>query len=54
MLEQINEQTYKLALSEKYVCLYFVFSIQLLEDYCHHHNDAELMIMPDLKNSQNE
>ena len=54
MLEQINEQTYRLALSSKYAHLYSVFSIQLLEDYYHHHNDTELMIMSDFENFQNE
>ena len=54
MLEQISEQTYKLMLSTKYVCLHSVFSIQLLENYHYHHNDAELMIMSDLKNLQNK
>ena len=54
MLEQISEQTYRLALSTKYAHLHSVFSIQLLENYCCCHDDAELMIMPDLKDSQNE
>ena len=54
MLEWIDEQTYRLALSTKYVCLHSVFSIQLLENYCCHHDDTELMIMPDLEDSQNE
>ena len=54
MLEQIDEQTYRLVLSTKYVCLHSVFSIQLLEDYHHHHNNTELMIMSDLEDFQNE
>ena len=54
MLEHIDEQIYKLTLFNKYVCLHSVFSIQLLEDYHHHHDDAELMIMSDLKDSQNK
>ena len=54
MLEQISEQTYKLASSTKYACLHSVFSIQLLENYHHHHNDAELMIMSDLEDFQNK
>jgi len=54
MLEQIDEQTYRLALSAKYAYLHSVFSIQLLEDYCCCHDDAELMIMSDLENFQNE
>ena len=54
MLEQISEQTYRLALFTKYVCLHSVFSIQLLEDYHHHHDNTELMIMSDFKNFQNE
>jgi len=54
MLEQIDEQTYRLALSAKYVCLHSVFLIQLLEDYHHYHNNVELMIMSDLKNFQNK
>ena len=54
MLEQINEQTYRLILSTKYAYLYSVFFIQLLEDYHCHHNNAELMIMSDLEDFQNE
>ena len=27
----------------KYVCLYSVFSVQLLENYHHHHDNAELI-----------
>ena len=54
MLEHIDEQIYRLILLNKYVCLHSVFSIQLLEDYHHCYNDAELMIMSDLKDSQNE
>ena len=54
MLEQIDEQTYRLVLSAKYVCLHLVFSVQLLEDYHCCHNNAELMIMSDLKNFQNQ
>ena len=54
MLEQISEQTYKLALSIKYAHLHSVFFIQLLEDYHYHHDDTELMIMSDLENFQNE
>ena len=54
MLEQINEQIYQLALFMKYDQLHSFFSVQLLEDYHQHHNDAELMIMSDLKNLQNE
>ena len=54
MLEQIDEQTYRLVLSTKYACLHSVFFIQLLEDYCCCHDDAELMIMSDLEDSQNE
>ena len=54
MLEQINEQTYKLALFTKYAHLHSVFSIQLLEDYHHCHDNAEFMIMSDFEDSQNE
>ena len=54
MLEWIDEQTYKLVLSTKYAHLYSVFSIQLLEDYHCYHNNTELMIMSDLKDSQNK
>ena len=54
MLEQIDEQTYRLALSTKYAHLHSVFFIQLLENYHCCHNNTELMIMPDLENSQNE
>ena len=54
MLEQIDEQTYRLALSAKYAYLHSVFSIQLLEDYCCYHDNTEFMIMPDLKNFQNK
>ena len=54
VLEWISEQTYRLALSTKYAHLHSIFSIQLLEDYYHHHNNAELMIMSDLEDSQNE
>ena len=53
MLEWISEQAYRLVLSTKYACLHSVFSIQLLEDYHCCHDNAELMIMSDLKNSQN-
>ncbi len=54
MLEQINEQTYRLMLFTKYVCLHSVFSIQLLEDYHCYHNNTELIIMSDLKDLQNK
>ena len=54
MLEWIDEQIYWLALSMKYDWLHSVFSVQLLEDYHWCHDDAELMIMPDLEDSQNE
>ena len=54
VLKQIDEQIYRLVLSMKYACLHSVFSIQLLEDYHWHHDDAELMIMPDLEDFQNE
>jgi len=54
MLEQIDEQTYRLMLSTKYACLHSVFSIQLLEDYHCHHNNIEFMIMSDLENLQNK
>ena len=54
MLEQISEQTFKLALFLKYACLHSVFSIQLLEDYHHYHDNTELIIMSDLENLQNE
>ena len=54
MLEQIDEQTYRLALSTKYVCLHSVFSIQLLENYHCCYNNTELIIMSNLKNFQNE
>ena len=54
MLEWIDEQTYRLALSTKYVCLHSVFSIQLLEDYHHCHDNAELMIMSDFEDFQNK
>ena len=54
VLECIDEQIYRLILFNKYVCLHSVFSIQLLEDYCHHHDDAELMTMSDLKDLQNK
>ena len=49
MLEQINEQTYRLVLFTKYAHLHSVFSIQLLENYHHHHNNTELIIMSDLE-----
>ena len=54
MLEQIEEQAYRLALSTKYAHLHSVFSIQLLEDYHHYHDNAEFMIMSNLKDFQNE
>ena len=54
VLEQIDEQIYRLVLSTKYDHLHSVFLIQLLEDYYQHHNDAELIIMPDLKDFQNK
>ena len=54
VLEQIDEQTYRLALFTKYVCLHLVFSIQLLENYHCCYDDAELMIMLDFKDFQNK
>ena len=54
MLEQIDEQTYRLVLLAKYAHLHSVFFIQLLEDYYCHYNDTELIIMSDLKDFQNE
>ena len=54
MLEQIDEQTYRLMLSTKYACLHSVFSIQLLENYYYCYNDTELMIMSDFEDFQNE
>ncbi len=41
-------------LSDKYNYLHSVFSVQLLEDYHCCHDDTELMIMSDLKDSQNQ
>ena len=52
MLEQIDEQTYRLALFTKYAHLHSVFSIELLEDYCCCYNNAELMIMSDQTDSK--
>ena len=54
ILEWISKQTYKLVLSAKYVCLHSVFSVQLLENYYCYHDNAELMIMSDLEDFQNE
>ena len=54
MLKWISKQTYRLALFTKYAHLHSVFFIQLLENYCHHYNDTELMIMSDLEDFQNE
>ena len=54
MLEQIDDQTYQLVLSDKYSYLHSVFSVQLLEDYHCHHNNTELMTMSDLEDSQNQ
>ncbi len=54
MLEQIEDQAYKLILSDKYIRLHLIFLIQLLEDYHYCHDNAELMAMPDLEDSQNE
>ena len=54
MLEQIDGQAYKLALSDKYIRLHLVFLIQLLEDYHCHHDNVKLIAMPDLEDSQNE
>jgi len=54
MLEWIDEQTYRLALSAKYAYLHSVFFIQLLKNYYHHHDDVKLIIMSDLKDFQNE
>ena len=54
VLEQIRDQAYRLALSDKYARLHSVFPVQLLENYCHCHDDAELMMMPDLENPQDE
>ena len=48
----IDEQAYQLALPDKYAWLHPVFLIQLLENYCCCDDDAELMAMPDLKESQ--
>jgi len=54
MLEQINEQTYKLMLFIKYAHLYSVFFIQLLENYHYHYDNTEFMIISNLENFQNE
>ena len=54
MLEQIDEQIYRLALSTKYDQLHSVFPVQLLENYHWCHDNAELMIMSDLEDSQNK
>ena len=54
MLEWIDEQTYRLALFTKYAHLHSVFSVQLLEDYHHCHNNTKLMIMSDLEDLQNK
>ena len=54
VLEWIGGQAYCLALSDKYARLHDVFSIQLLEIYCHWDNDKSLMTMSDLKDPQDE
>ena len=54
MLEQINEQIYQLALFMKYDQLHSFFSVQLLEDYHQYHDNAELMIMSNFEDFQNE
>ena len=54
MLKQIDDQTYRLTLSMKYDQLHSVFSVQLLENYYQCHDDAELMIMSDFEDFQNE
>lgn len=54
VLERIGRQAYRLALPDKYALLHDVFPIQLLEEYRHRHDDAELMKMPDLENPQDE
>ena len=54
ILEQIDEQIYRLILFTKYAHLHSVFFIQLLENYCHCHNNIEFMIMSDFEDFQNE
>jgi len=54
ILKRIGGQAYELALPEKYARLHPVFPVQLLEEYHCHHDDAELMKMPDLEDPQDE
>ena len=54
VLKWIDDQAYHLALSDKYVWLHDMFSIQLLEIYCHWDDDKNLMTMSDLKDLQDE
>jgi hypothetical protein len=54
VIERIGNQAYRLALPNKYARLHDVFPIQLLKEYRHRHNDAELIKMPDLEDPQDE
>src|SRR5205814_1425972 len=54
ILKRIGGQAYELALPEKYAQLHPVFPVQLLEEYHHCHDDAELMKMPDLEDPRDE
>src|SRR5947207_599613 len=54
ILKWIRGQAYELTLPEKYARLHPVFPVQLLEEYHRHHDDAELMKMPDLEDPQDE
>ena len=54
VLEWIDDQAYHLALSDKYVQLHDMFSIQLLEIYHCWDDDESLMTMSDLKDLQDE
>ena len=54
ILKWIRGQAYELALPKKYARLHPVFPVQLLEEYCRHHDNAKLMKMPDLEDPQDE
>jgi hypothetical protein len=54
ILERIGRQAYRLALPEKYSCLYDVFPVQLIEDYHQHEGEEGYLPMPDFLEEEEE
>jgi hypothetical protein len=52
ILERIGGQAYRLALLEKYSCLYF--PVQLIEDYHQHEGEEGYLPMPDFLEEEEE